>query len=77
MTAGDMVIRRKGEAVVVTQADDVILVADELLLSLDDEWSTYDGEVFTVTASNGTWRYRREGLDAASRAHIFVREDAS
>lgn len=53
-----MLIRRVGDDIVVDRADDEILVSAEVLSNPDLRFLSVVLDVMTVTASNGTWRYR-------------------
>lgn len=50
--------RQADGELVVSQADDWVQLGQEALTTPDKAGLDFDGEVLTITASNGTWRYR-------------------
>ncbi len=71
----EVVATRVGNDVRVERADKRILVADMFLVNLPGPFAEYDGEVLTLKAMNGTWKYRRCGEADSSGAFTFVCEE--
>lgn len=78
---GDMTVKQHPDGTVeVLNADDEITVAAEFIDAPDlvGDAFTFDGDVLTVTAENGTYRYRVHGLDEIRQHYraTRLREDA-